>query len=136
MVLFTESQHYEFFCSNADMGWHIYLLLPASHCILHIDGVWHSKKQSRYDDSMACKYGARHPVSAGIWTLAAWRILYICKFLYYVLVLQSVLWVFSMRINVHDALYGLLSLTAIFCHFLLLLLYCLFRQLTERVVLI
>lgn len=118
------------------MGWHIYLLLPASHCMLHIDGVWHSKKQSRYDDSMACKYGARHPVSAGIWTLAAWRVLYICKFLYYVLVLRSVLWVFSMRINVHDTLCRLLSLTAIFCHFLLLLFYYLFGQLTERVVLI
>jgi len=85
---------------------------------------------------MACKYGDRHPVSAGIWTLAAWRVLYICKFLYNALVLRSVLWAFSMRINVHDALYRLLSLTAIFCHFLLLLLHCLFGQLTERAVLI
>lgn len=60
---------------------------------------------------MAWKYGDCHPVSAGIWTLAAWRVLYICKFLYYVLVLRSVLRVFSMRINVHDALCRLLSLS-------------------------
>jgi len=113
------------------MGWHIYLLLPTSHCILHIDGVWHSKKQSRNDDSMACKYGDCNPVSAGIWTLAAWRVLYICKFLYYVLVVRFVHWVFSMRINVHEA-----CLTAICCNFLLLLLHCLFGQLTERAVLI
>ena len=116
IILFTKSQHCEFYCSNADMGWHIYLLLPSSHCILHIDGVWHSKKQSRYDDSMACMYGDCHPLSAGIWTLAAWRVLYICKFLYYVLVLRSMLCVFRMRINVHDALYRLLSLTAVFCY--------------------
>ena len=108
IILFTKSQHYEFYCSNAGMGWHIYLLLPNSHCILHIDGVWHSKRQSRYDASMACKYGDRYPLSAGIWTLAAWRLLHICKFLYYgyVLVLPAVFWIFTMRVNVHDTIQG------------------------------
>jgi fucose 4-O-acetylase-like acetyltransferase len=39
-----------------------------------------------------------------------------------------------MRINVRDTLFRLFSLTAFFCHFLLLLLHCLFGQLTERAV--